>query len=164
MDVEIEVRKAVMADWEETMALVWRTFLKFEANDYGMEGVDNFREFITDSMLRRMFLIGEYHMFVATYDEKIIGMISLRDKKHISLLFVDEKYHKQGIGRKLVACIGDFVIDEYGEKELTVNASPYGLEFYKKIGFVSKSPLMTTGGIKYTSMKKLIGEKDGKVI
>ena len=153
-----------MADWEETMALVWRTFLKFEASDYGMEGVDNFREFITDSMLRRMFLIGEYHMFVVTCDEKIIGMISLRDRRHISLLFVDETYHKQGIGRKLVDAVGKFVTDEYGEKELTVNASPYGLEFYKKIGFEATSPLMINGGIKYTSMKKQIGEKNGKVI
>ena len=90
MQDEIVIRKAVMADWEETMAMTWRTFLKFEAKDYGMEGVDSFRNFISDPLLRRMFLLGTYHMFVATYHEKIIGMVSLRNENHISLLFVDE--------------------------------------------------------------------------
>ena len=161
---EIIIRKAVMADWEETMAMTWRTFLKFEAKDYGVEGVDNFRNFIADPILRRMFLIGTYHMYVATHQEKIVGMVSLRDKNHISLLFVDEAYHKQGIGRRLIDTIGTFSKEEYGKDEITVNAAPYGFGFYKKVGFFSTSPLMTSGGIKYTSMKKKIGEKDGKII
>ena len=37
-------------------------------------------------------------------------------------------------------------------------------EFYKKIGFFSTSPLMTNDGIKYISMKKKIGETNGKII
>ncbi len=164
MHSEIIIRKAVMADWEETMAMTWKTFLKFEAKDYGVEGVNNFRQFISDPMLRRMFLIGTYHMYVATHQEKIIGMVSLRDKNHISLLFVDEAYHKMGIGRRLIDTIGAFSKEEYGKEEITVNAAPYGFGFYKKLGFCSISPLMTNGGITYTSMKKNIGEKDGKII
>lgn len=164
MAEEILIRKAEMADWEETMAMVWKTFMKFEASDYGVEGVDNFRRFILDPMLRRMFLLGTYHMFVATHLGKIVGMVSLRDKNHISLLFVDEAYHKKGIGRRLIDTIGAFSKEEYGKEEITVNAAPYGFGFYRKVGFCSVSPLLTNGGIKYTSMKKEIGEKDGKII
>lgn len=164
MDNEILIRKAQMADWEETMAMTWKTFMKFEAADYGVEGVDNFRNFISDPMLRRMFLLGTYHMFVATHFDKIVGMVSLRDKNHISLLFVDEAYHRKGIGRRLIDTIGAFSKEEYGKEEITVNAAPYGFGFYKKVGFYSVSPLLTNGGIKYTSMKKEIGEKDGKII
>lgn len=164
MDDEILIRKAEMADWEETMAMIWKTFMKFEAADYGAEGTNNFRNFISDPMLRRMFLLGSYHMFVATHLNKIVGMVSLRDKNHISLLFVDEAYHKKGIGRRLIDTIGAFSKEEYGKEEITVNAAPYGLGFYRKVGFCSVSPLLTNGGIKYTSMKKKIGEKDGKII
>lgn len=164
MENEILIRKAQMSDWEETMAMTWRTFMKFEAADYGMEGVENFKNFISDPLLRRMFLLGTYHMYVAICRDKIVGMVSLRDKNHISLLFVDEMYHRQGIGRRLIDAIGTFSKEEYGKKEITVNASPYGLEFYKKIGFCITSPLLCNGGIKYTSMKKKIGEKDGKII
>ena len=157
MQNEIVIRQAVMADWEETMAMTWKTFLKFEAKDYGLEGVNSFRNFISDPLLRRMFLLGTYHMYVATYNEKIVGMVSLRDKNHISLLFVDEAYHKKGIGRKLVETIGNF-------SNITVNAAPYGLAFYKKIGFFSTSPLIINDGIKYISMKKKIGDTNGKII
>ncbi len=164
MQDEIVIRKAVMADWEETMAMSWRTFLKFEAKDYGIEGVNSFRNFISDPLLRRMFLLGTYHMYVATHQNKIIGMVSLRDKNHISLLFVDEAYHKKGIGRRLIDTIGIFAKEEYGKDEITVNAAPYGFAFYKKIGFFSTSPLLTNDGITYTSMKKKLGEHNGKII
>ena len=97
MENVILIRKAQMSDWEETMAMTWRTFMKFESGDYGVEGVENFRKFISDPMLRRMFLLGTYHLYVATDCEKIVGMVSLRDKNHISLLFVDEAYHKKGL-------------------------------------------------------------------
>lgn len=164
MDNEILIRKATIADWEETMTMTWRTFMRFEAKDYGVEGVENFRNFISDPMLRRMFILGTYHMYVATHLGKIIGMVSLRDENHISLLFVDEAYHRKGIGRRLIDTIGAFSKEEYGKDEITVNAAPYGFGFYRKIGFCSISPLMTNGGIKYTSMKRKIGEKDGKII
>ena len=164
MQDEIIIRKAVMADWEKTMNMVWRTFLKFDAKDYCEKGVESFRDFVSDPILRRMFLLGTYNMYVATCQEKIVGMVSLRDENHISLLFVDAAYHKMGIGRKLIETIGIFVKEEYGKEDITVNAAPYGLDFYKKIGFESVSPLMENDGITYTTMKKQLGENDGKII
>ncbi len=164
MENEVIIRKAQMSDWEETMTMTWRTFLKFEAREYGEEGTKNFRNFITDPLLRRMFLLGTYHMYVAVCGDKIVGMVTLRDKNHISLLFVDEAYHRQGIGRRLIDIIGAFSKEEYGKKEITVNAAPYGLEFYKRIGFCVTSPKERRDGIIYTSMKKEIGESDGKII
>ncbi len=158
MESEIIIRKAQMRDWEETMTMTWKTFMKFEAKDYGSEGIENFKKFISDPVLRRMFLLGTYHMYVATCNEKIVGMITLRDKNHISLLFVDEAYHRRGIGRRLIDTIGAFSKEEYGKKEITVNAAPYGIEFYHKVGFYNTSPMETNGGIIYTSMKKEIGD------
>ncbi|MDE5596580.1 MAG: GNAT family N-acetyltransferase, partial [Lachnospiraceae bacterium] len=80
------------------MALAWKTFMQFEADGYTIEGIKNFEDFITDTTLHRMFVMGAYQMFVALDHNQIIGMITLRDDSHISLLFVDEKYHRQGIG------------------------------------------------------------------
>lgn len=164
MESEIVIRKAQMRDWEETMTMTWRTFMKFEAKDYGREGIENFKKFISDPVLRRMFLLGTYHMYVATCNEKIVGMITLRDKNHISLLFVDEAYHRRGIGRRLIDTIAAFSKEEYGKNEITVNAAPYGTEFYHKVGFYNTSPMEANGGIIYTSMKKEIGDGNGKII
>lgn len=150
----IQIRKANIHDWDEAMKLAWRTFLKFEAKEYGEEGINNFRDFLSDAMLRRMFLTGEYPMFVALDGEKQAGMISLRNKTHISLLFVEEGYHHRGIGRSLVEKLAGYIRTEYGEDKLTVNAAPYAIGFYHEIGFRDVAPQLTRDGIIYTPMKK----------
>lgn len=152
----IQIRRANIFDWDEAIALAWKTFLKYEARDYGQEGVDSFREFLSDALLRRMFLTGEYPMFIALDDGKQAGMISLRNKRHISLLFVDEGHHRRGIGRKLVSKMEAYIQKEYQEKKITVNAAPYAVEFYHQIGFEDVAPQLARDGIVYTPMEKRI--------
>ena len=80
------------------MGLAWKTFLEFEGDDYPPEGVRSFEDFITDSGLKRMFLTGVYQIMAAFCDGRMVGMISLRNQFHISLLCVEERYHRSGIG------------------------------------------------------------------
>lgn len=140
-------------DWEEAMGLAWKTFLEFEAKEYGPEGSGNFRDFITDSGLKRMFLMGRYQMIVARTSQRIIGMITLRNEVHVSLLFVDKEFHRRGIGRRLIAQMAQYVKAEMGKDHLTVNASPYGTEFYHRIGFKDLGPMTQKDGIIYTPME-----------
>ena len=153
-DSTIQIRRANIHDWDEAIALAWKTFLKFEAKDYGQEGIDSFRDFLTDSLLRRMFLIGEYPMFIAFDGEKQAGMISLRNKKHISLLFVEEGHHRRGIGRALIGSIEHYIRSESQERAITVNAAPYAVGFYHQIGFEDVAPQLSKDGITYTPMEK----------
>lgn len=147
-------RMAVEKDWEPAMKLAWETFLIFEAQEYGEEGIESFRDFISDQWLKNMFLKGEYQMMVALHEKKIIGFISVRNKSHISLLFVDKEYHKQGIGSRLIETMGEYLITEVGVDYMTVDSAPYALEFYHKLGFWDLAPQQTKQGIIYTSMKK----------
>ena len=135
------------------MHLVWKTFLIYEAPVYSPEGVRSFGKFITDSTLKRMFELGEYRMLVAIHENEIAGMITLRDKNHISLLFVDEKYHFLGVGRSLVSRLCRYLRDEAGFRHLTVNASPYSVGFYHRIGFRDTGPEALSDGISYTPME-----------
>lgn len=153
METPYEIRTAHRDEWEDAMALAWRTFLQFEANEYPPEGVENFERFVTDSTIHRMFIIGSYHLFVAYAGATLVGMITLRDASHISLLFVDEKYHRQGIGRALVQYVKSYLASENGVSHLTVNASPYGVEFYHKLGFQDVRPQEQKDGIIYTPME-----------
>lgn len=107
MEIPYEIRSAYREEWEDAMSLAWRTFMKFEADVYAPEGVKNFENFITDSTLYRMFVMGAYQMFVALDKKKLVGMLTLRDRVHISLLFVDEKYHRRGIGRALIQYVSN---------------------------------------------------------
>lgn len=155
-EIPYEIRFAGQDEWEEAMGLAWRTFLEFEADVYTPEGVRSFEDFITDSGLKRMFVMGTYQMIAAFDHGKMIGMITLRSEMHISLLFVDSRYHRRGIGRALIQKMADYVKTELGKKRLTVNASPHGVEFYHRIGFKDLGPEKQQDGIIYTPMDYIL--------
>ena len=147
-------RMAVENDWEPAMKLAWETFLIFEAQEYGEEGTESFRDFISDQWLKNMFLKGEYQMMVALHEDKVIGFISVRNRSHISLLFVNKKYHRRGIGSTLIEKMGEYLITEVGVDYMTVDSAPYAIGFYHKLGFWDLAPCQNKKGIIYTSMKK----------
>lgn len=149
---QIICRMAYTDEWQDAMGLAWQVFMKFDAPDYDEHGIESFREFVTDETLHRMFLAGSYQVFLAFDKEKMVGIISLRDTTHISLLFVDGSYQRKGIGSKLIDVARNYILTEVGGDKLTVNASPYGIEFYHNRGFVDLSKEQTTDGIRYTPM------------
>jgi len=148
------VRSAYREEWDDAMALAWRTFMRFEANDYTQEGIESFQNFITDNVLHRMFLLGSYQLFVACENNRIVGMISLRSQTHISLLFVDAAHHRRGIGRALMEYVCNYVRTEEGYFRVTVNAAPYAVGFYHKLGFRDTQAQQENDGIRYTPMER----------
>ncbi len=155
-----QIRAAYREEWQEAIALAWRTFLRYEAQDYKQEGMESFREFITDTALYQMFLAGSYKMFVALENGRITGMITLRATvragsiDHISLLFVEGSCHHRGIGSALVKEACRFLAQERrGIKAITVNSSPYAAGFYHKIGFHNTGEETKEDGIIYTPME-----------
>ena len=149
-----EYRWAKVDEWIPAMDMIWRTFQKFEGDIYTEQGVKNFYEFITDYDLYRAFLNGKYRLMIALDDNKIIGAASVRDRRHLSLLFVDEAYHYRGVGRTLVDRLCDYVKTQLGEPCMTVRSSPYAVDFYKKIGFRAVSPQECIEGMFVTAMEK----------
>ena len=156
MGTSYQIRSAYRNEWQDAMALAWKTFLRFEADVYTPEGVKNFENFITDSTLHRMFVMGTYQLFIALDGNKVVGMITLRDMTHISLLFVDEEYHRRGIGRALINHLVGYLMTEMGMYRVTVNASPYGVGFYHKMGFHDLGPEEIKDGIIYTPMEFIL--------
>ncbi len=154
-----EIRFAHEDEWEEAMGLAWKTFLEFEAADYTLEGIRSFEDFITDTGLKRMFTEGTYLMMTAYESERMIGMITLRNETHISLLFVDKNWHRCGIGRALIEEMAGYVQRKFGKKRLTVNASPYAVIFYHRIGFKDLGLARKQEGIIYTPMEYILAER-----
>ena len=82
-----------------------------------------------------------------------MGMLTLREKKHISLLFVDAAYHRNGIGSALIKFVAKYVVNEEGLDVLTVNSSPYAVGFYHKRGFRDTDEETIADGIRFTPME-----------
>ncbi len=150
----LNIRRIREDEWDLAMELAFRVFLKFEAETYGREGTEAFAKFVTDEMLKRAFLGGHYHVFAAVEEETIIGMVALRSGNHISLLFVDQHHHNRGIGTALLEYAADFLKDNTGYDRMTVNSSPYAVQFYRNRGFYDTGEETVKDGIIYTPMQK----------
>ena len=150
-----EIRWARAQDWGAAMDMVWKTFLKFEGEDYTEEGIRNFYNFISDGRLYASFLEGEYQMMVALDGSRVIGMASIRSRNHLSLLFVDEDYHRKGVGSSLMKKLCRYLQEEAGERYISLKAAPYAVNFYRKLGFATVRPEEAYSGIRVTSMEKV---------
>lgn len=147
------IRALKTEEWIDAMALAWKTFLKFEADDYGPEGVKSFYQFVTNPELETMFKMGQYHAFGAFDNDKIVGIIGYRSDVLLSLLFVDAEYHHKGIATELVGYLIDYMQETLKKKYVLVNSSPYAVGFYHHLGFVDTGKEVCNNGIKYTPMR-----------
>ena len=155
MQMPFEVRWAKEEEWGPAMRMIWRTFLRFEGRDYTQEGIRNFYDFITDDDLYVAFLKGEYQLMVALDGQKVIGAGSIRNRNHLSLLFVEEGYHRRGVGRAILTAVCDYLKQEAGEKYISLKAAPYAVNFYRRLGFRAVRPEEEYSGIRVTEMDKL---------
>lgn len=151
-----EIRWARESEWAPAMKMIWRTFLQYDGKDYTQEGIRSFFEFITDDDLYMAFLRGEYQMMVALEKGRIIGAGSLRNRNHLSLLFVDGDYHHMGVGSTILIRLCDYLEREMGERYMSLRAAPYAVDFYRKLGFRTVRPEEEYSGIRVTTMVKVL--------
>ncbi len=148
----IKIRYLKPQEWDDAMALAWKVFLRFEAEEYTEEGIHNFLDLISDERLKKLFLLGEYPVYAAFLEEEMVGMVSLRSINHISLLFVADQYHHRGIGRELVEVMKEHVRRDGRRSLITVNAAPYATGFYHALGFEDTGAQTQQDGIIFTPM------------
>lgn len=150
---EIEIRYLRPEEWDDAMALAWKIFLRFEAGEYTEEGIKGFLDLISDERLKKLFEFGEYPVYAAFDGQRMVGMISLRNIHHISLLFVSDDYHRRGIGKRLIQVMKEHVLRDGRKETITVNAAPFAVGFYHAIGFEDTGAETTQNGITFTPME-----------
>lgn len=153
----VEIRLIERNEFHRAMEIAWETFLEFEAKIYTKEGIKSFYDFISDPLLEKMFLMGQYLIFGAFLEGRMVGIAGVRNRNHLSLLFVESKFHKMGIGNALVSYAFRYSYEVYKESSYTVNAAPYAVGFYHKLGFRDLSKAVEKDGVVYTPMRYYMG-------
>ena len=121
------VRPLQQEETESALRLAWKVFSEYESPDYAPEGTAEFKK--------------------ALNDEKYLAGIR-EDKAHICFFFVDGTYHRRGIGTRLF----ERMREDFTGRNVTLNSSPYGLPFYKALGFTPTDREQTINGIRFTPM------------
>ena len=146
----MEIKKIEFENLDKALDLTWKTFLEYEAPDYSQEGIEEFKKSIDD---KEWLLAREF--YGAYQDNILLGLIATKDKSHIALFFVDGKYHRRGIGRKLF----EKVLEENDKDYFTVNSSPYAKEVYEHLGFECVNSIQCINGLKFYPMAMKVKQK-----
>lgn len=136
---------------QAALRLAENVFMQFEAPAFSKRGVESFLAFLWGQRVREMFADGSFTVWCCYSGETLAGMLALRNGEHISLAFVRSDFHRQGIGRMLYAA-AKAEAEAHGIERITVNASDYGIPFYKAMGFRETDMRLLTDGIQYTPM------------
>ena len=152
MDDTVLFRKMKAGDEDAVSDLVIRTFNEFIAPGYSSEGI---KEFLRGTNPEDFFWRVQQGqlILVAVVKDEIVGVIQIRNYDHISLLFVDAKYHRRGIAKGLFQEALKICRDHApGLAEVTVHSSPYAVPVYKKLGFQQLQPEQVKNGIRFVPM------------
>lgn len=140
------IRKLTKEEYPNAADLSYQICMKCGLNDFTKEGIETFKSFISN-----ISLMNELDLYGAFDNQLLIGVIGVnRKKRHISLFFIRQEYHRQGFGKSLFY----HMIEDCNLTEITVNSSTYGEPFYKYLGFKKVSEKEVNSGITSIPMRK----------
>lgn len=142
----MKLRELYISEHKEAIELSLYVFMECGTADFNADGLEAFKNFIYNpDLIDELTIIGAFEA------ENLVGIVGTKNQgEHISMFFIDPKFHRKGIGRKLF----DFAYANQVVKEITVNSSSYAVLFYENLGFSKMADEQETNGLRYIPMKK----------
>jgi GNAT superfamily N-acetyltransferase len=103
----------------------------------------------------RGFLASGYVYHVAEVDGVLAGFIAIRERSHVYSLYVDKRFHRRGVARRLWDSARGAALGPDHPGAFTVNASNHALPFYASLGFVPTAPTQV-GIVRYNPMRLML--------
>lgn len=140
----------------EISNLIKKVYDEFVAPDYSDQGNNFFYDWIQPEKIAERQL-KRRQLWTARIGGQIAGIIEMRDNTYVSLLFVVKQYQGKGIAKILLNdLIRESLKRDPNKKKILVHASPYSIEIYKRMGFISYEDMKIENGIEYLPMEKLL--------
>lgn len=107
--------------------------------------------FTAESFAQRL-LSPQFAHYVAEQDNRLCGMIALRDGSHVQHLFVRDDTRRRGIARQL----WEHALRLHGDRAYTVNSSEIAVPVYTRFGFIGSGPAQTANGVRFVPMQRRV--------
>ena len=147
----LEVRELLNNEKDEALLFAKRVYIESEDDSYSEKGIETFCNFIDNKEITKSFKI-----YGAFGDNILKGIIATdREKKHISLFFVDKGSQGKGIGKELM----NVIVNDNENSYITVNSSRYGVPIYKKLSVIKMEEEKEQDGLKFTPMKLVLKDE-----
>lgn len=109
------------------------------------------REHDQDAVRRNIGAGMVYH--VAESDAMLAGFIAVRDNTHLFHMFVDQRFHRQGVARALWEVARAAAVKGGNPGVITVNSSNFAVPVYEALGFIRTNVTQYSNGIYYNPMQ-----------
>jgi len=152
---QITIRKATVTDSSEISSLISRNAKSLLNDDFDGDGLVFFLNTVSDQSIREYMEQG-FNYVVALVRHEIVGVIAIKDYRHMFHLFVDKAHHKKGIAKQLWDNISRDSIARGNTEIFTLNSTSYALPVYQHWGFNRTDDLQTRHGISYTPMELIV--------
>jgi ribosomal protein S18 acetylase RimI-like enzyme len=125
---------------------------EFIVHESSPEGACTFlRENDEDGM--RGYVAAGHVYHVAIEAGEIAGFIGIRDNSHVFHLFIDKRWQRQGLARRLWQVARAASVERGGDGSFTVNASNYAVPVYEAFGFARTAPTQCVKGLYFNPMR-----------
>lgn len=146
------IRPCEDRDLAAMAALFRASALEFIVHESPPEGACTFLRENDEEGLRGYVRSG--HVYHVAFDgDQLAGFIAIRNNDHLYHLFVDSRWHRQGLARRLWEVARGAAIARGGAGSFTVNASSYAVPAYEVLGFKRTGPLQLVKGLKSNPMR-----------
>jgi len=150
---QITISSLNKSEISEAHQLVISVFNKFVAQEYSDQGRESFHRFVNEEFIASLPDRNGFNL-VAKKEDKIIGIISIRDFNHIALFFIDEEYKNKGIGKKLFYAAKNKIEENNNNSyKIEVHSSLYAESIYSAMEFIKMNDIQEEFGIKYVPME-----------
>ncbi|MDZ7903513.1 MAG: GNAT family N-acetyltransferase [Rheinheimera sp.] len=83
------------------------------------------------------YLQQDYRFQLAFKDGTLMGVVGLRERRHLFHLFIAANAQRTGLGQKMWYLAWRQAIADGSDGHFTVNSAVHAVEFYKKLGFAA---------------------------
>ena len=154
----MKIRAALLTDSEDISELISGLSAKFITGEFSSAGRAHLLSTMTPQAIEK-FIQSGYRYHVAEMDGSLVGVVAVKDDKHLYHLFVAEKYQRQGIAKKLWQLAMKECLNNKNTGEFTVNSSEYAQDVYKRLGFVARPGPRIKDGVIFFPMSLHVGQK-----
>jgi len=156
----IRYRAMKPGEEEAVSGLVARVFQRQVAPLCARESIEEFLRYMDPGAILARVECNHF-LLVAVAAAKMVGAIAVRDFEHVSLLFVETAFQRQGIARGLLERAVEICRTHRPDlREIDVNSSPNAVPAYESLGFRHLGPEQIENGIRFVPMVMRLPRRD----
>jgi GNAT superfamily N-acetyltransferase len=152
----VKIRAATLNDATAISALLLELTARYIAHEFSTEAANRLLGSMEEPAIRG-YLASGYRYHVAEENGELVGVIGVRDNRHLYHLFVAEPFQGKGLARALWQAARAASLEACNPGVFTVNSSRFAVGLYEKLGFVGHGEVVDESGVIHIPMKLELG-------